>query len=182
MAAAKAKKSSPKKLKTKTQPVNKWIIILGVTVIAAVGALVIRFSGASSYSFINNYTAISGGYTQRINNIGYKVIGVNTSLASSQKAVSVTSTGPYHSRKNGGAKICSEFRLLSSRASVRIKMNAVNREPGTSSGFTGQYTDFRGKNSPFTICGPTRLVSGEPHVTVEVNYGSIAVRKVYGQR
>lgn len=60
MATTKAKKPTSKKLKAgKKKSVNKWVIAGGVAAVAIVGALVVRFSGASSYAFTRNYSGMS---------------------------------------------------------------------------------------------------------------------------
>lgn len=52
MAAVKVKKPTSKLKAGKKKPLNKWIIVGGVAAVALVGALVVRFSGASSYAFV----------------------------------------------------------------------------------------------------------------------------------
>lgn len=49
MAVLKAKKSTNKLKSGKKKTINKWIIFGGVIIVAVVGAVVVRFSGASSW-------------------------------------------------------------------------------------------------------------------------------------
>ena len=66
MAAVKTTKtkSSINKLKAgKKKPLNKWIIVGGIAAVAIIGAVVVRFSSASSYAFIHSARSkqLSGG-------------------------------------------------------------------------------------------------------------------------
>lgn len=53
MAAVKAKKTNTKLKAGQKKSVNKWLIVGGVAVVAVIGAVVVRFSGASSWRSVS---------------------------------------------------------------------------------------------------------------------------------
>lgn len=181
MAATKAKKPTTKLKASKKKTTNKWLILGGVAAVAIIGAVVVRFSSAARYSFIRDYKDIKGGYVAKYNGVAHRVIAPVVSVMSAYKPGLATVTGPLHAKKNGGAKICSYFILLSSEATVRIKMTPLDGS-ATYGKYTGDATKYKGKYSTFNTCVPSRLVDGRPAVTVEATSGTIGVRTIYGVR
>lgn len=62
MAATKPKKTSSKLKAGNKKKINKWLIIGGVAVVTVIGALVVRFSSASSYPFVRYISQMSSTY------------------------------------------------------------------------------------------------------------------------
>lgn len=54
MAAVKSNKTTTKLKAGKKKPLNKWIVVGGIAAVAIVGALVVRFSGASNWTTITS--------------------------------------------------------------------------------------------------------------------------------
>jgi len=112
MAAVKAKKPVSKLKAGQKKKTNKWLIIGGVAAVAIIGAVVVRFSGASSYPFINGISkmAYQNGSAPVVKSggVSYKPITSNLTLATlvSKSQVSRAST------------VCAHFKVLAASTNV----------------------------------------------------------------
>lgn len=169
--ATKAKKTSTKGSKViagsgglKNKRKLNWKILAPVllVVVGVGGYLVYSTNAAVNYAFVHKYQNMSGGYVKKIGGVGYRVIS---------SGQSVSTTAPYMATRNGGAKVCSHFKLLSKSAKV------VLYEYGE----VAASSTYQGQNSTYNICEKYKSFFA-PKISVKVTSGSIGVDTIYGKR
>lgn len=116
MAAVKTKsKTSPKSKQLKAgkkKPLNKWLIVGGVAAVAVIGVAVVRFSGASSYTFVNRTDKMSGGRVITSSGVKYRQLEGRKD----QRAQSFFSGAQMKSTNT----VCSHFKMLNDGIPKRI--------------------------------------------------------------
>lgn len=91
MAAVKSNKPTKapsKKLKAgQKKKVSKWLILGGIAAVAGIGAVVIRYSGAASYTFVHGYKQNSGGAANsKTNYRDFKYNGTISTLVNGEES------------------------------------------------------------------------------------------------
>lgn len=111
----KPSKSPSKQLKAgKKKPLSKWIIVGGVATVAIVGALLVRFSGASSYTLLKSVAS------SQISSLGTgaqrKIISGTQYIISPGKRDVWYQTHTTNSEMSNTAKLCFHWASVNGKA------------------------------------------------------------------
>lgn len=196
MATVKTKpKTTATKLKAgKKKKVNKWLLVAGVASMVAIGVLVVRYSSASTYTFINYSSKMSGGAeNKKSDGNTYRVVDgrkgqtVKSAVSAAQMANTNTVCAHFKMIDNGVPKGLGNYSAIS--LVMYDKKGAVVDSTGRISLSTVAKTGQTG-NVCLPVWGSSQKRQASNGGTVEVSsytsgYGSsravFGVDTVYGK-
>lgn len=168
MAAIKAKKPTSKLKAGQKKKINKWLILGGVAAIAAIGVLAVRYSSASSYTFIYKTDKMSGGkLTTKNDGTKYRLTSYGGTAISTLVSSSVTKKSK---------SFCAHYKVISGSGTVAIYQ--TNRNGGVT--VYAAYLPKAGGTG--NVCTSVKDI-GDSGIQVIVNYGdaTIGVDTMYGK-
>lgn len=193
--AVKKTTNSSKKLKAgNKKPLSKWVLAGGIAAVAVVGLIIVRFSGASSYSFVRTVTQLKGdmggdpgretycpGKTKTITYQGKSYAPVGGQCQNSAGLITFASA-PEIRRSS---KICAH---LVNRGKQKAwlnmqqyaKVGRASYERGGNTNPNQDAVDIAPGKTAY-VCTKTRLRQGDSIIVIGNTGHNIAVDTVYGK-
>lgn len=176
MAAVKSKKPTSKLKAGKKKSLNKWIIVGGVATVALVGALVVRFSGASTKTFERTSGQLASNIgTQAYGSVNYRLV----SSAIKRSSGTVTTIASYAEMKMSN-DVCAHFRVFDASANT----TTLSIIQSTSSGNARKGTLNFGKNTKEGyVCLGKKPVAANSTIEIQGAWSDskIGIDKIYGK-
>lgn len=162
-------KSTNKRLKAgSNRKNNKWLLIAGVAIIAAVGVLIVRYSRAGGYVWTpTQFTLSHGGSVQSKSN------GTTYWKGYSRDQLYVASSVKFV------AEYCADGAYLAANSSAQIFDRATSSTGGSVVGYASESTPVKSSGN-FTVCITVPAAKSGYTRKILVNAtGTVAIYRVY---